>query len=508
MRSSGEVGWLAWRARLAPNQTCLIYNRVAATYAQMADASAKLAVALAHAGVGPGQGVAMLTRNTPSNMAMLFASQAAGFWLSPLNSRLTASELAHQLAVLQPSAVVADAAFAELAAESIAEGTATTLMTVDEWGSSLGSPLGRSRRRALSEAGPLSRPDGDPIILVLFTSGTTGRPKAVTLTRSNLYASAAASAMHLGVAPDDRWLCCLPLHHVGGLSILIRSVLFGHTVILHPDFDAARVTSDITRHAATMISLVPTTLGRLLDQPGDPEWTKGLRCVLVGGAACPGDLLDRALSIGIPALTTYGLTESCSQVATAPPGSRPPQKATGLPLPAVEVRIEGAQENATGQGPGEILIRGPMVSPGQLDSGRLVPGLTDGWLATGDLGWQDSDGWLYLQDRRSDLIVSGGENIMPSEVEAAIIRHPAVREALVYGLDDPQWGQSVAAAVVLQPEASMDMASLRDHLQQLLAGYKIPRRLVITDSLPMTTSGKVSRSQMRRLDAKGNLKST
>jgi O-succinylbenzoic acid--CoA ligase len=299
---------------------------------------------------------------------------------------------------------------------------------------------------------------------VILTSGTTGEAKAVGLTAENHEASAIASAWNLGVAPDDRWLCCLPLWHVGGLAILHRSAIYGTTAVVHDGFDVDAVRESLESGEATLVSLVATMLQRLIDA-GLGEWP-ALRAALVGGGPIPRGLVDWAADRGFPLVPTYGMTETASQVVT---GHRP--------LLGVELRI--------GDG-GEILVRGPMVAPGAVDA--------DGWLHTADRGRLDDDGLLYVEGRIDDVIVTGGENVAALEVEEALLSHPAVRDAAVAGRPDPEWGEAVTAYVVLA--ADVPDADLLAHCRAHLAGFKVPKAIHRVEKLPRNAAGKLQRARL------------
>jgi O-succinylbenzoic acid--CoA ligase len=304
----------------------------------------------------------------------------------------------------------------------------------------------------------------------MHTSGTTSVPKAVELTLGNWQAAALGSAVMLGLDLDERWLCAMPLAHVGGLSILIRSTVYATTVVLHERFEVDAVLSELMDPARriTLISLVPTMLARLLDAGLDRP--PSLRWALLGGGPIAEPLLERARAAGVPVAPTYGMTEACSQIATF-----------GLPLPGVDLDLAAD---------GEILVRGDTVAPGALAD--------DGWLHTGDLGAFEESGRLVIVGRRADTIVSGGENVAPAEVEAVLLEHPAVADAAVYGHEDPEWGEAVVARVVLRHTRSATEAELRDFCGQRLARFKVPKSIGFADRLPRTPSGKLLRRQLDR----------
>ncbi|MEA2441474.1 MAG: o-succinylbenzoate---CoA ligase [Thermoleophilaceae bacterium] len=311
--------------------------------------------------------------------------------------------------------------------------------------------------------------DGDPWV-ILHTSGTTSAPKAVTLTYGNFRASAAAAQANLPLGPGDRWLCVLPVFHVGGLSILTRTAFYGASAIVHERFDAEAVRESLESGEATVVSLVATMLRRLRDV--GLERAPSLRAALVGGGPVPRDLLDWGAEAGLPLLQTYGMTETCSQVATAPAGS-----SAARALPGVELRIGEA---------GEILVRGPMVSAGALAS--------DGWLHSGDRGRIDADGFLHVDGRIKDTIVSGGENVAAAEVEEALVSHPAVADAAVVGRPDAEWGEAVTAFVVVEGE--VEDGELLGWCRERLAGYKVPRSITRVAELPRTASGKLLKGRL------------
>jgi O-succinylbenzoic acid--CoA ligase len=303
--------------------------------------------------------------------------------------------------------------------------------------------------------------DLDAVAAVIHTSGTTGAGRAVELTYGNWLWSALGSGVALGVDPRERWLSALPLAHVGGLSILLRSSIYGTTAVVHPAFDLGAVLEELGR--ATLVSLVPTQLARLLD--AGLRRPPRLRTVLLGGGPIPPALLERAAAAGVPVTSTYGLTEACSQVTTG-----------GFPLFCTRVELSVA---------GEILVAGPTVAPASRGA--------DGLLHTGDLGSREAGGELRITGRAADTIVTGGENVAPAEVEAVLEAHPSVAEAAVHARPDPEWGEAVVATVVLAPGARATQEELRAHVRGTLAAFKVPKQVGFADSLPRTQSGKLLR---------------
>jgi O-succinylbenzoic acid--CoA ligase len=312
----------------------------------------------------------------------------------------------------------------------------------------------------------------DDLALIVRTSGTeSGLPKAVPLSFANFVWSAIGSAVALGLDPDERWLCTLPLVHVGGLSILIRSWLYGTTAVVYERFDAEIAAAALMDDEITLVSVVATTLARLLD--AGLARPPRLRCALAGGGPVPLALIERAEAAGVVVSQTYGLTETCSQVATQVPGQTARANA-GPPLFCARVEIASD---------GEILVSGPTVSPA-----------VGGVLATGDLGELDDDGNLRVIGRKADTIITGGENVAPSEVEEVLSQHPAVSEAGVYGAADPEWGETVRALVVLRTPVSVDV--LREHCAARLARYQVPKEIAVVEALPRTASGKLLRRDL------------
>ena len=310
------------------------------------------------------------------------------------------------------------------------------------------------------------RTDLDPeaVHTVLFTSGTTGEPKPVELIVGNQHAAASAAWAGIGSEPEDRWLCVLPLFHIAGLAILVRSAQAGTTAVIGGPLEPALL------EGVTLVSLVATQLRRLME--AGLERPRTLRAVLLGGGPIPPDLLSRAIAAGIPARCTYGMTETCSQIVVTEPG-----ETAGPPLPGAEIEIAAR---------GQILVSGPMVAPGALS--------TDGRLHSGDLGWFDRHGRLHVEGRLKDVIVTGGENVAPPAVEAVLTSHPSIADAAVAGVPDPEWGEAVTAFVV--ERAPVSDYELLGFCRERLAGYQVPKKVIRVDALPRNAGGKLLRDRL------------
>jgi o-succinylbenzoate---CoA ligase len=342
--------------------------------------------------------------------------------------------------------------------------------------------LPEDQQRALADrVGAWAAADPEPAATILFTSGTRGRPRGVVHDRAALIAAADASAAHLGWRPDDRWLCALPLAHAGGLSILIRCLRGRRCAVLAPEDLAPAALHDLlAEQAITLVSLVPTQLADLIDRGPPPP---SLRAALIGGAATPASLVARARAAAWPVLPTYGLTESFGQVCTALPDAA---SATGgidcgPPLPGWSVRADG----------GELRIRGPALMRGYLD--EPAPLDDHGWMTTGDRGALDARGHLRVTGRADDTIVTGGENVHPTEIEELLLGCPGVRAACAFATPDPRWGQAVAAAIV----GEVDAAAVEAFARARMAPHQRPRRLLLVDALPLGPTGKVDRRALR-----------
>jgi O-succinylbenzoic acid--CoA ligase len=467
--------WLLERACSTPGATAIARGDRELTFGALADGADAVARRLVTCGVASGARVAVIGDPTVRTIEIVHAVQGIGAVLVPINTRLARREVDALLACARPALVLHDARHAAIA-----------------------PPGSIEMARGLDGVPASSRVTRDPIDpgdlhSIVFTSGTTAAPKGAMLTHAAHRASAVGSAERLGTTPQNRWLLCMPIFHVSGLSIVLRSAITGFAIVLEERFDPERVNHLLHRGDADTVSVVPTMLERMLENVGGRLYPSSLRCALVGGAPLRPALAARAGAARIPIAPTYGLTEACSQVATAEPSAGEDfAGGVGHPLSGVDVRIGDADES----GLGEVLVSGPILMRGYFENEEATrDALEDGWLHTGDLGRLDANGRLRVEGRRTDLIITGGENVMPQEVEDVLTSHPEVADVAVYGVPDDRWGERVVAAVVPSRDG-VDEAALRAWCRERLAGYKIPASFVAVSSLPRTASGKLLRRSL------------
>jgi O-succinylbenzoic acid--CoA ligase len=436
--------WLAQRSQSCPDRIALVSDGSQVTYAELEAEATWVARRLAAHGVRRGSTAALTMQPRREQVVLIHALMKTGAVLLPLSPRLTEEERAAIVATEEP--------------------------TVD-----LNDPGQLTQTEA--DLPLLGEHDMDDVNCHVLTSGSTGAPQPVGLTYGNFLWSAVGSAFNIGVEPEDRWLCCVPLSHVSGLGIAMRSVIYGTTMVLHDGFEVDRVAASLDEDGITVVSLVTTMLTRLLEAGAD---LSGPRAILVGGGPVPEQALEEAIGRGATVVQTYGLTETCSQVTTlSPADARRKLGSAGRPLLTTHLRIQE----------GEILVQGPTVAPGHADP--------DDWLHTGDLGRIDEEGFLYVEDRIDDMIVTGGENVIPAEVEKVLMRHPEVADAAVIGREDPEWQQAVTAVVVLENGSEATPEELRRHCASTLADFKVPKRVELASALPRTPSGKLMRRALR-----------
>lgn len=509
--------WLVQRAAASPGKLALQDSRSRWTFADLERHAASIARRLRGLGVQPGDRVAILLRNSVEYVAIVYAAPRIESVLVPLNTRLVAAELAWQIGDVGARLLIHDSYYATLA-ESIQELTSDLALALLHPLSLPDQELPTARsltdqdqhaqrpdRVCLNAAAEADTPlqnqiDMSAVATIIYTSGTTGRAKGAMLTYGNYWWSAIGSALNLGTHNDDRWLAALPLFHVGGLSIVFRSLIYGVPAVIHESFDPIAVNRAIDEDGITIVSAVSTMLQRMLEARGTEFYPATLRCVLLGGGPAHEVLLEECRCRNVPVVQTYGLTEAASQVATlTPEDAQRKLGSAGKPLLPTEVQISGVDTSAAGE-VGEILVRGPTVMLGYINRPDATEqALQDGWLHTGDLGYLDSEGYLYLVNRRNDLIISGGENVYPAEVEAVLLLHPAIEEACVVAVPDQRWGQVPGAVIKLRPDSSLSDDAVIGFCRERLASYKVPRHVRCIDEFPQNATGKIVRGALRTL---------
>jgi fatty-acyl-CoA synthase len=459
--------WIRDRARLTPGRVAVEEGDREVTFAYLDARSEELARSLGH-----GERVATLTGNTAEHVAVFFACARAGAILTPISWRLSPYEIAYQLDDAEPSLFLVEAEFAGLAEEAL------ELASV------------RPAREPEPRAGPAGAPASDDPLLLIYTSGTTGRPKGALLTHANCFWTNLAFDLVAGLDDEDVVLQVLPQFHCGGWNVQpLLAWWKGARVVLERTFDASRCLSLIEEKRVTTMMGVPAIYQFLAEDSafGHTDLSS-LGRAIVGGAPMPVPLLERWLGRGIEIIQGYGLTEAAPNVLCLPP-EEAVRKAgyAGKPYPYVEVDL--SEE-------GELLVRGPNVFPGYWRNEQATEAaFRDGWLATGDVAERDDEGFYRIRGRLKDMVISGGENIYPAEVEEVLLAHPAVAEAAVVGVPDERWGEVCAAFVVLRGDAGEN--ELAEFCLARLARFKVPKSFHVVESLPRNALGKVRKSELK-----------
>lgn len=471
--------WLLQRAYLTPNRMALSFHDEQWTFRQLSEKAIDIAEKLRANGLNEGDRIALLGRSTPTMVFIIHGCLLAGLEIVMLNSRLSSKEISWQLNDCEASALLVDDEFLDhIKAVSSRKLTFSAIQASDQ-----------------VEFDITETWEPTKTITIMYTSGTTGFPKGVRQTAENHTSSALSSVLNLGLSEADCWLCTMPLFHISGFSILARSVIYGMGVRLYEKFDAASVVEEIEKGTVTRISVVATGLQRILEQfeKNRSVAHPSFQTMLAGGGPVPDDYLRRAAIHQLTVLQTYGMTETSSQTATlSSEDALRKSGSAGKPLFFNQIKIRDTKQSGEY---GEVLIKGPHVTPGYIGHASDKEPLKDGWLPTGDIGYIDEDGYLFIVDRRSDLIISGGENIYPAEIENVLISHPYVIEAGVCGQDDPEWG-SVPVAFIVRDER-LTVSALEEYCNEQLARYKIPKAFHFVDELPRNASNKLLRRKLK-----------
>jgi fatty-acyl-CoA synthase len=492
MRNQGIGSWTARRARMSPDRTAVVADGREWTYRQLHLRSTRFARALARLGINGGGRVAFLGPNHPAFLEILFGTGMLGAIFVPLNARLTPAELSH---VLDDSGTIVLVHTPEHRA------TAEALRPV------VRHVFDLDAYEELLADGPdedLDEPvDRDDVALIMYTSGTTGRPKGAALTHANILWNSFNLLIDVDLAGDEVTLVNAPLFHVAALNqTALPTLLKGGTLVLMAGFDAARTLEVIAQRRVTYLFGVPAMFQAIA---ATPQWTaadlSSVRTMICGGAPVPEQVITTYQARGLTFLQGYGLTESApSATFLRAAESRRKVGSAGTPCFFTDLRVVGADGTDVAVGePGEVLLHGPNVMPGYWNKPAETDAVlsADGWLRTGDVAVTDEDGFLYLRDRIKDLIISGGENVYPAEVEDAIHQHPAVADCAVIGVADERWGEVGRAIVVVREGNVVEPDDLRAFLSDRIARFKVPASVVFARELPRTASGKLLKRQLR-----------
>ncbi|MEM7764137.1 MAG: long-chain fatty acid--CoA ligase [Pseudomonadota bacterium] len=489
------------RGTLNPDRTALIFEDTTTTYADLANRVRRLAAGLSHYGVCRGDRVAYLGVNHPDFIDTMLAAWSIGAIFVPLNFRLTGPELAYMINDAGIHTLFVDDSLRPVI-EPVRDDLCCRVFVAAE----SDAPHWLSKQ-SLSESYPplqdLYHAGQHDTAVIMYTSGTTGKPKGAMLSHGNLFWNNAASALDIHIHGDDISLVAAPLFHIGGLNVtLLGALQNGTVVVLHRAFDAGQALTDIEKHAVTVMFGAPAMFLFMAQQPQfDDTDLSSLRMLIVGAAPVPRSLLEIYGKRNVSLNQGYGLTETApfvsfltSEHLEAKMGS------AGKPGLLGEILISDADGNAVPDGEvGEILYRGANVMQGYWNKPDATSEAIDskGWFHTGDAGYIDSDGFLFISDRVKDMVISGGENVYPAEVESVMFEHPAIAEVAVIGVPDEKWGEAVSAVVACHEGQSLNLEELRGFCDGKLARYKLPLRLFTVAALPRNPAGKVLKFELR-----------
>jgi O-succinylbenzoic acid--CoA ligase len=484
--------WLKQRAELTPDRLAIKTDEDVLSFQQLHDRVKQRAHLLSLSGIKSGNHTAILMKNSIEMVETIYAVMSIGAVAVMLNTRLSDHELEWQVLDVEAVHIICNQEFMGKINGLQDKGNIIVSEDIHQVNDEVHSIINVDE-----DYSP------DQVATIMYTSGTTGNPKGVMQTFGNHWSSAIGSALNLGLQSNDRWLLAVPLFHISGLSILIRSVIYGMGIILLERFDANKMNEAIIQDKVTIVSVVTTMLQQMLEKLDKQQYPDSFRCMLAGGGPVPKSLLEECQTRQIPVYQTYGMTETASQVVTlTPEHSMKKLGSAGKPLFSCQIKIVKDGKECLANEEGEILVKGPNITKGYWKrTEATAEAIQDGWLHTGDQGYKDNDGFLFVLDRRSDLIISGGENVYPAEIEAILLSHPKIKDAGVVGVEDEKWGQTPYAFVVLYQELSK--VELVEYCKERLAAYKVPKDFNIMKELPRNASNKLLRRELKEWLNKG-----
>lgn len=436
--------------------------------------------------------IAFLSESSDELIFSIAACWKLGIPFIPLNPKLTTKKLEHQISVLKPSLLFCDS-------KNSNRIKSTMSISMDEQYLTHAFTFKKKETKALSTTIHTSE-----IFGYFFTSGTSNTPKIVPLKRRQMYAAAKSSADNLLPEPNHYWLHCLPLNHIGGISIILRSIIYGIGIYRLDEFDENIVNNILAKHKKIQaVSLVPTMLKRLLQNPSF-RIHKLFKAVLIGGGPVDVKMLRKAVERGIPIISSYGMTETCAQIAAhslfKSSGTYTPLSSAGTLFSGnlVEIRDEKGRRQPVNEC-GLIWLKGSQLFDGYYENNHAEYFDENGWFNSGDFGRLDRHGYLFIENRRTDLIISGGENINPIEIEQALEHLYGISEAAVIGIEDEEWGQKVVALITVAPSETPSLESVKNKLKGKIAAFKLPKELIIVEAMPKTSTGKIKRRELKKI---------
>ncbi|WP_102274158.1 o-succinylbenzoate--CoA ligase [Cytobacillus massiliigabonensis] len=476
------------RAFLTPDRPAIQFKNKTYSFKEVYEKSYRIAGQLVQLGLIKGEYAGVLLSNHADTALIYLAFQLLDVKAVILNNRLTAEEIVWQLNDSKTVHLITEKAFTPKNEEINNLLPKLTIIPKEElFSADFIQPM-------ITEEINLN-----DVCTVMYTSGTTGHPKGVLQTYGNHWWSAVGSALNLGLSEKDCWLCVVPMFHISGYSILIRSIVYGMRMVIHDNFNEQEVIEAIQSEKVTIMSVVSTMLIRIDAELGDCRLPKEFRCMLLGGGPASKTLLENCMVKEIPVFQTYGMTETASQIVTlSPEYSLSKLGSAGKPLFPSQLKIidpNGEEESV--KTAGEIIVKGPNVTIGYLNrEEESSKKMVDGWFSTGDIGYIDEEGFLYVLDRRSDLIISGGENVYPAEIEGVLTSHPDIIDAGVIGLKDEEWGEVPIAFISAKTELNKD--AIAAFCIQKLAKYKVPKQFFIIEQIPRNAAKKILRRELRQ----------